>query len=276
MMKKLEGKVAYVTGSGRGIGQAIALKLAADGAKLVLNDIDEAPAKDTIAKIEALGSKAVACVGDVTAPDFGTRYIKTGLDAFGRIDIIVNNAGYPWDSVLQKVTDEQWYAMLDVHATAPMRILRAATDFIRDAAKKEREANQSFNRKVVFISSIGGVCGNAGQIAYAAGKTAIIGMTKTMAKEWGRFGVNVNCVAFGFIQTRMTQPLGDQAIVSKIGSREVKMGIKPEMIAAMTATIPLGRPGTPEDAANAVYLFCIPESDYVSGEVMLASGGLVI
>jgi 3-oxoacyl-[acyl-carrier protein] reductase len=275
-MKKLEGKIAIVTGSGRGIGQAIAQKLASEGAKVMVNDLDAAPAEETIAKIRALGSDAKSCIGDVTAPDFGTRIVKDTLDAFGGIDIIVNNAGYAWDGVIQKMTDEQWYAMLDVHATAPFRILRAASDFIRSAAKKEKEEGRSVNRKVVNISSIAGIYGNAGQMGYSAGKAAIIGMTKTMAKEWGRYRVNVNCVAFGLIQTRMTQPVGSGAAVAKIGEREVKMGIQPEFIEFMNRMIPLGRGGTPEEAAGAVYLMCIPESDYISGEVVLASGGFVM
>jgi 3-oxoacyl-[acyl-carrier protein] reductase len=275
-MKKLEGKIAIVTGSGRGIGQAIAEKLAGEGAKVVVNDLDPAPAEETVAKIRALGSDAASCIGDVTAPDFGTRVVNTALEKFGTIDIIVNNAGYAWDGVIQKMTDEQWYAMLDVHASAPFRILRAASDYIRSAAKKEKEEGRSFNRKVVNISSIAGIYGNAGQMGYSAGKAAIIGMTKTMAKEWGRYQVNVNCVAFGLIQTRMTQPVGSGAAVAKIGEREVKMGIQPEFIEFMNRMIPLGRGGTPAEAAGAVYLMCIPESDYISGEVVLASGGFVM
>jgi 3-oxoacyl-[acyl-carrier protein] reductase len=275
-MRKLEGKIAIVTGSGRGIGQAIAQKLASEGAKVVVNDLDSGPAEETIAKIRALGSDAASCIGDVTAPDFGTRIVRDTLDAFGGIDIIVNNAGYAWDGVIQKMTDEQWYAMLDVHATAPFRILRAASEFIRNAAKKEKDEGRGVNRKVVNISSIAGIYGNAGQMGYSAGKAAIIGMTKTMAKEWGRYRVNVNCVAFGLIQTRMTQPIGSGAAVAKIGEREVKMGIQPEFIEFMNRMIPLGRGGTPEEAAGAVYLMCIPESDYISGEVVLASGGFVM
>lgn len=275
-MKKLKGKIAIVTGSGRGIGAAIAQKLASEGAKVVVNDVDAGPAEETMARIRGLGSDTISCIGDVTAPDFGTRIVRDTLAAFGGIDIIVNNAGYAWDGVIQKMTDEQWYAMLDVHATAPFRILRAASEFIRGAAKKEKEEGRSVNRKVVNISSIAGLYGNAGQMGYSAGKAAIVGMTKTMAKEWGRYQVNVNCVAFGLIQTRMTQPVGSGAAVAKIGEREVKMGIQPEFIEFMNKMIPLGRGGTPEEAAGAVYLMCIPESDYISGEVVLASGGFVM
>ncbi|HYG90052.1 MAG TPA: SDR family oxidoreductase [Azospirillum sp.] len=272
-MRKLEGKVAIVSGSGRGIGQAIALKLAAEGARVVVNDLDEAPATETVERIRAAGGTALACVGDVTAPDFGERFVNTAVEGLGGLDIIVNNAGYPWDAVVQKMTDEQWYAMLDVHATAPFRILRAASEFVRSAAKKEGRA---VTRKVVNVSSIAGLYGNAGQIAYSAGKAAIIGMTKTMAKEWGRYGVTVNAVAFGYIKTRITQPIGSGAEVADIAGRQIRMGVQPEMIQAMERMIPLGRGGTPEEAAGAVYLFCCPESDYISGEVVLASGGFVM
>jgi 3-oxoacyl-[acyl-carrier protein] reductase len=275
-MSKLNGKVALITGSGRGIGQAIALKLAFEGAKVVINDIDEAPAAETVALIEKQGGQAVACVGDVTATDFGQRFVATALDRFGGLDIIVNNAGYAWDSVIQKMSDEQWQAMLDIHVTAPFRVLRAAADWIKQTAKKEKEQGQRNVRKVVNISSIGGLFGNAGQAGYSSGKTALVGLTKTLAKEWGRYNVTVNCVAFGYIQTRMTQALNGDAVVEKIGSRNVKMGLQPDMITWMNKMIPLGRGGTPEEAAGAVYLLCIPESDYVSGEVLLASGGFVM
>ena len=275
-MYKLQGKVAIVSGSGRGIGRAVALKLASEGAKVVLNDIDAAPVVETGEMIRQAGGQTAFCIGDATAPDFGTRFVATAIESFGGLDIIVNNAGYAWDNVIQKMTDEQWYAMLDVHATAPFRILRAAADFIRASAKVEKEQGRTVTRKVVNISSIGGVCGNAGQMGYAAGKTALIGMTKTLAKEWGRYNVTVNCVAFGMIQTRITKPIGSGQEIAKIGEREIRMGLQPNMIESSIKAIPLGRAGTPDDAAGAVYMFCIPESDYVSGEILLAAGGFVM
>jgi 3-oxoacyl-[acyl-carrier protein] reductase len=275
-MTKLAGKVALVSGSGRGIGAAIATKLASEGARVVVNDIDTAPAEATVESIVAAGGDAVACVGDVTAPEFAPRFVATALDRYGALDIIVNNAGYAWDSVIQKMTDEQWYAMLDVHATAPFRVLRAAADPLRELAKKEKDQGRVVQRKVVNVTSIAGLYGNAGQVAYAAGKAAVIGVTRALAKEWGRYNVNVNAVAFGYIRTRMTEPIGEAAAVARIGERDVKMGVQPEMLAFMNRMIPLGRGGTPEEAAGAVYLFCIPESDYVSGQVVLASGGFVM
>ena len=273
---KLDGKVAIVSGSGRGIGQAIAVKLASEGARVVVNDLDDAPAQETIARIRGVGGNAQAVIGDVTASDFAGRFVGTALERFGGLDIIVNNAGYVWDSVVQKMTDEQWQAMLDIHASAPVRILRAAAEPIRQLAKQEKDEGRIVHRKVVNVSSIAGLYGNAGQVAYSAGKAAVVGVTKALAKEWGRYNVNVNAVAFGYIQTRMTQPLGSGEAVANVGGREIRMGVQPEMLEFMKRMIPLGRGGTPEEAAGAVFLFCIPESDYISGEIVLVSGGFVM
>jgi 3-oxoacyl-[acyl-carrier protein] reductase len=275
-MKKMAGKVALVSGAGRGIGQAIALKLAEEGARVVINDLDETQVEETLSKVKGLGAQGASCVGDVTQTGFGEQFVKAAMDQFGGLDIIVNNAGYPWDSVIQKMSDEQFQAMLDVHTVAPFRILRAASGPIREMAKQEKSEGKAVYRKVVNVSSIAGLYGNAGQMAYAAGKSSMVGMTRTLAKEWGRYNVNVNCVAFGLIETRMTQALDGEAVTANIGKNEIKMGIRPEMIQAMNQMIPLGRGGTPEEAAGAVYLLCTPESNYISGQVLLASGGLIM
>ena len=276
-MSKLAGKVALVTGAGRGIGQAIALKLAGDGARIVLNDLDRGPAEDTAARITSLGSKAAIVSGDVTTTDFAEKFVGTAMAEFGGLDIIVNNAGYSWDGVMQKTTDEQFDAMLAVHVKAPFQILRAAIGPIRDLSKKETDAGRSVHRKVVNISSIAGLYGNAGQAGYSSGKSAILGLTKTLAKEWGRYKVNVNCVAFGLIETRMTAAFeGGKPNVAKVGDKDLPIGVPPEFLTQLKRMIPLGRAGTPQDAANAVYLFCIPESDYITGETVLVSGGLVM
>ncbi|MCX4163539.1 MULTISPECIES: SDR family NAD(P)-dependent oxidoreductase [Paraburkholderia] len=273
-MKKLEGKVALVTGSGRGIGREIALKLAADGARVVVNDLDATFAGETVAAIRDAGSDAFACMGSVTDADFGERFVRSAVDTFGGVDIIVNNAGYTWDSVIQKMTDEQWYAMIDVHMTAPFRILRAAADFIRQAAKKEADEGREVFRKVVNISSLAGVGGNTGQLGYGAAKAGVNGMTRVMAKEWGRFKVNVNSVAFGLIRTRLTEAAAGTGAI-QIEGREIKVGVNPDVMKNMESGIPLGRGGTPEEAAGAVYLFCIPESNYISGQVVVCSGGFM-
>lgn len=273
-MKNLQNKVALVTGSGRGIGRAVALKLARHGARVVVNDLDQAPADEVVAQIREEGGDAVACVGSVTAVDFAERFIKTAVDHFGGVDIIVNNAGYTWDNVIQKMTDEQWYAIIDCHLTAPFRILRAAYPVISAAAKTEAAEGRVVNRKVVNISSLA-ASGNPGQTNYSAGKAGILGMTKTLAKEWGRHKVNVNAVAYGHIETRLTAPVeGGAAKTVTIDGREIKVGISQQIVEQSKHMIPLGRPGTPEEAADAVYLFCIPESDYLSGQVLVCSGGL--
>jgi 3-oxoacyl-[acyl-carrier protein] reductase len=275
-MGKLDGKIALVTGAGRGIGQAIALKLASEGASLVINDLDPGPAKETIELLEAAGTPAVAYVGSVTDTEFGNDFVGTALDRFGGIDIIVNNAGYTWDGVIQNMTDEQWYAMIDVHMTAPFRVLRAAAPYLRETAKREAEQGTQVTRKVVNVSSIAGIGGNIGQTGYAAGKAGIIGVTKTLAKEWGRYQVTVNAVAFGLIRTRLTEAPAGQNATIEVLDRTIKVGIGSDLVEAMERSIPLGRAGTPTDAANGAYLLCAPESDYISGEVLIVSGGLAI
>lgn len=273
-MKKLEGKTAIISGSGRGIGRALALKLAADGANIVVNDLDEAPAAEVVAAIKAAGGAAVACTGNVTAEDFGDRFVQTALDSFGGLDIIVNNAGYTRDAVIQKQTDEQFQAMLDVHVVAPFRILRAASEHFRVTAKQEAAEGREVIRKVVNISSMAGTHGNAGQVNYSSAKSALVGMTKTMSKEWGRYKVCVNCVAFGFIETRLTKPNDDPSTLIEIEGKAIQAGVPAAMLGALKTIVPLGRAGTPDEAAGGVYLFCIPESDYISGQVMIVGGGV--
>lgn len=272
-MGALEGKVALVTGSGRGIGHAIAQRLAREGARLVINDLDAEPAHATVEALRKMGVEAVACVGNVTAPDFADRFIGTAMSEFKGIDIIVNNAGYTWDNVIQKMTDEQWYAILDCHLTAPFRILRAAQPVISAAAKAEAAEGREVFRKVVNISS-GAAGGNAGQSNYSAAKAGILGMTKTLAKEWGRLKVNVNAVAFGLIETRLTQALAaDQSKSVSIEGREIKVGVQQAMLDGASRMIPVGRAGRAEEAAGAVYLLCTPESNFLSGQVLYCGGG---
>ena len=273
MTRKLDGKVALITGSGRGIGRSIAMKLASEGARIVVNDLDAEPANETVAAIRAAGGEATSCVGSVTAPDFAERFVGTAVSAYKGLDIIVNNAGYTWDNVIQKMSDEQWHAMLDCHLTAPFRILRAAQPVIRALSKAETEQGERRVRKVVNISSVAGMFGNAGQSNYSAAKAGIIGLTQTLAKEWGRLNVTVNCVAYGFIKTRLTVSAAGES-TANIDGREIKVGVNPDLMAVMERSIPLGRGGTPEEAAGAVYLLCIPESDYVSGQTLMCSGGL--
>lgn len=275
-MRPLEGKVALISGSGRGIGRATAEKLASAGAGVVVNDLDADVAEATAQDIRAGGGRAIACAGDATSREFAERFVQVAVDTYGGLDIIINNAGYGWDAILQKTTDEQWEAMLAIHLTAPFRLLRAAQPVIAAVAKAEIASDgRAQRRSIVNISSIAGLGGNVGQSGYAAGKAGIIGLTKTAAKEMGRYNVTVNAVAFGIIETRMTMPASGEEIID-IGGRQIKTGMGPDLHAGMAAAIPLGRPGTPQEAAGAVYLLCLNEAAYITGEVVLCTGGYVI
>ena len=274
MEKKLEGKVALITGSGRGIGRELALMLAKDGAHIVVNDLDADPANQTVKDITAMGSKAVACNGSVTEDKFPERFINTALDTFGGLDIIVNNAGYTWDNVIQKMDDKQWQAILDCHITAPFRILRAAQPHIKRLFLEDKEKGITNYRKVVNISSTSGMNGNAGQVNYSTAKAGVVGMAKTMAKEWGRYNVNVNAVGFGLIKTRLTDADAEkEESTIDIEGNKIKVGVNSAVFQYAKTMIPLGRPGTPQEAAGAIYMFCIPESNYVTGQILMCHGG---
>lgn len=272
-MKLLDGKVAVITGSGRGIGRAAAELFASHGARVVVNDLDEGPAEASAAAIRKAGGEAAVCVGDVTATDFPDRLVRTALDSFGRLDIVVNNAGYTWDGVIHKMTDQQYDAILDVHLKAPFRILRALAPYWRDTAKAEIAASgRAAPRRIINVSSTSGVAGNAGQINYAAAKMGIVGVTKTVAKEWGQFNVTCNAVAYGWIDTRLTQDK-EKGETTAAG---VPLGIPQAQREGMARHVPLGRPGTPEEAAGPMLFLASPLADYVTGAVILVTGGLYV
>jgi 3-oxoacyl-[acyl-carrier protein] reductase len=269
----LEGRTALVTGAGRGIGRAIARRLAAAGASVMVNDLDESMLLETEAEL-ALPERVHHVQGDLTDPSTPEAVVQATLDAFGSIDIIVNNAGYSWDNVIQKTTDEQFQAMLEIHLVTPFRLLRAASAFIREKAKQEMAAGARVMRKVVNITSIAGTDGNPGQVGYSSGKAGVIGLTKTLAKEWGRYNVNVNAVGFGLIETRLVQPLNGQGASMEMHGHQIRLGVQPSLLDSVRSACPLGRLGTPEEAASAVLFFCSPLSDYVTGEVLICGGGL--
>lgn len=269
----LEGKTALVTGAGRGIGRAIARRLVAAGAHVMINDLDEAMLLESEAELARPG-RVKHVTGDLTDPMVPERIVHTTVAEFDSIDIIVNNAGYSWDNVIQKTTDEQFQAMLEIHLVTPFRILRAASTYIRETAKKEIANGQRVMRKVVNITSIAGTDGNPGQVGYSSGKAGIIGLTKTMAKEWGRYNVNVNAVGFGLIGTRLVQPLTGANANMEMHGHQIRLGVQPSLLDSVKTACPLGRLGTPEEAAGAVLFFCSPLSDYVTGEVLICGGGL--
>ena len=270
----LESKSALVTGAGRGIGRAIAVKLAEYGASVMINDVDAAPAQETESIIRNAGGRAASMAGSVTDAAFPQQLVDATIAQFGSLDIIVNNAGYTWDNVIQKSTDEQFQAMLDVHLKAPFRILRAASGWIRETAKREAAEGVRVMRKVVNITSVAGTDGGAGQAGYSSGKAGVIGLTKTLAKEWGRYNVNVNAVGFGLIETRLIQPMNNPDAKIEMEGHQIAIGVQPKMLDWAKSVCPLGRLGTPDEAASAVLFFCSPLSDYVTAEVLICGGGL--
>lgn len=270
----LRGKTAIITGAGRGIGRATAELFAQNGARVVLSDIDPVPAEQAVGAIIAAGGHAISVSGDVTDRAFPDVIVNAAIEKFGGIDIIVNNAGYTWDAVIHKMTDEQWEAILAVHLTAPFRIIRAASTCLRETAKREKaERGAALARKIVNISSTSGTRGNPGQANYSSGKAGVIGLTKMLAKEWGQFNIQVNCVAFGRIETRLTQAKEKGETIQR-GEADIAIGIPAERLDRTTPMIPMGRAGTPQEAAGAILFFASPLSDYVSGQVLECAGGL--
>jgi 3-oxoacyl-[acyl-carrier protein] reductase len=268
-MGLLDGKAAIVTGSARGIGRATAELFVAEGAKVLINDIDGDVAEQAASEID--GETAVFA-GDLTKEGVPDELVAKGVEALGQVDILVNNAGYTWDGVIHRMTDEQFQAMLDIHTIVPFRVIRALAPHWREAAKQEMGEGKEVFRKIVNVTSISGTMGNAGQVNYSAAKAGVVGLTKTLAKEWGSFKINVNAVAFGFIETRLTQAKeAGEAI--QVGGEKVELGI-PEQTRAMAAMIiPLGRAAQPEEAAKPVLFLCSDLSNYVHGQVLNVTGG---
>ena len=268
-MGVLDDKVAIVTGSARGIGRATAELLSEQGAKVLINDLDGDAAEQTASEIPG---ETVVYAGDLTKESATDELVKTAVDAWGKLDIVVNNAGYTVDAPVHKMSDDQFQKMLDIHTIVPFRVLRAAAPHLREPAKQEREQGVEVFRKVVNVSSISGTMGNAGQANYAAGKAGVVGLTKTLAKEWGQFKINVNAVAFGYIETRLTASK-DSENVMEIDGEKVQLGIPDQLRGMAAMLIPLGRPGSPEEAAGGVFFLCSPWSNYVHGQVLNVTGG---
>jgi 3-oxoacyl-[acyl-carrier protein] reductase len=269
-MGVLDGRSAIVTGSARGIGRATAELLSEHGAQVLINDLDGDVAEQAAKEIS--GDTALYA-GDLTKPGAADELVAAAVDAFGKIDIIVNNAGYTIDAPVHKMTDEHFQAMLDIHTVVPFRVIRAAAPYLREPAKKEREEGKEVFRKIVNVSSTSGTFGNAGQANYSAGKAGVVGLTKTIAKEWGQFKVNVNAVAFGFIDTRLTQAKVDENTMEKDGET-IQLGIPEQMRQMASMLVALGRPATPEEAAGGIFFLCSPWSNYVHGQTLHVTGGL--
>jgi len=276
--RQLEGQVAIITGSGRGIGAETAKLFAKHGAKVVVSDLDEKKSQEISDEINANGGSSISISGDITEPNFSDQIVKATLEKYGKVNILVNNAGYTWDGVIHKMTDQQWEAMIKVHNTAPFRLIRSLAQHFRDSAKAEidKHGRPIENRVVINISSTSGIHGNFGQINYATAKMGIVGLTKTVAKEWGSFGIRCNAIAFGFIETRLTQnkALGE---FIEVNGKKVALGIpdsgKKEN---KYEHIPLGRPGKPEEAAASILLLASPLSSYITGHTLEVTGGMGI
>jgi 3-oxoacyl-[acyl-carrier protein] reductase len=268
-MGVLDDKVAIVTGSARGIGRATAELLAEHGARVLVNDLDGDLAAQTASDIDG---ETVVYGGDLTQPRAPEELVQTAIDAWGKVDIIVNNAGYTIDAPIHKMSDEAFQRMLDIHTIVPFRVIRAAAPHLREPAKQERDEGREVFRKIVNVSSISGTMGNAGQANYSAGKNGVVGLTKTLAKEWGQFKINVNAVAFGWIETRLTASKVEGNTM-EIGGEKVQLGIPDQMRGMASMLIPLGRTGTPEEAAGGVFFLCSPWSNFVHGQVLNITGG---
>lgn len=269
-----ENQVVIVTGAGRGIGAAAAKHFSREGAKVVVNDLDAAALSNIVSEIEASGGAVLPFPGSVTDPAFPAQLMKATVDAFGKINVLVNNAGYTWDGMLHKMTDEQWQAILDVHTGAPFRMIRAAAPYMREPAKAEIDQHGAAqeNRCIINISSTSGLHGNIGQINYATGKLGIVGLTKTVAKEWGPLGIRCNAVAFGFIDTRLTRSKENRESI-KVGERDIALGIPEEIRRDASTRSPLGRPGSPEEAAAGIIMMASPLASYITGHTLEVTGG---
>ncbi len=270
-MGLLDGKAAIVTGSARGIGRATAELFVSEGAKVLINDLDADVAEQAASEID--GETAVHA-GDLTKEGAADELVKAANDAFGSVDIVVNNAGYTWDGVVHKMTDEQFQAMLDIHTIVPFRVARALAPSWREAAKAERGEGKEVFRKIVNTSSTSGMMGNAGQVNYSAAKMGVVGLTKTLAKEWGQFKINVNAVAFGFVETRLTAAKEAGEEMTSPTGEKIELGIPEQMRAMASAIIPLGRPATPQEASGPVLFLCSPLADYMHGQVLNVTGGM--
>ena len=269
-MKVLEGKAAIVTGSARGIGRATAELLCAQGARVLINDLDADLAAQAAAEIE--GETAVFG-GDLTQDGVCEALVEKAVAEFGQLDIVVNNAGYTWDGIAHKMSDEQFRAMLEIHTVVPFRVLRAAAPHLREPAKKDLEEGREVFRKVVNVTSISGTQGNVGQANYSAGKAGLVGLTKTLAREWGPLKINVNAVAFGFVETRLTASSDEGGETFTLGDVDIPLGIPGRNRERASLVIPLGRGARPEEAAGAIFFLCSPWSNFVQGQVLTVNGG---
>ncbi len=268
----IDAKKKYTATIETTAGSMVAELFASEGAKVLINDLDGDVAEEAAREID--GETAVFA-GDLTRDGVPDELVKAATEAFDSVDILVNNAGYTWDGVVHRMSDEQFQAMLDIHTIVPFRMIRALAPAWREAAKAERAEGREVFRKIVNVSSISGTMGNAGQANYSAAKAGVTGLTKTIAKEWGQFKINCNAVAFGFVETRLTQAKEKGETMKAAGERDeqVELGVPEQMRQMASMMIPLGRPAQPIEAAGPVLFLCSALGNYVHGQVINVTGG---
>ncbi|OXR40165.1 3-oxoacyl-[acyl-carrier-protein] reductase FabG [Nocardia cerradoensis] len=290
----LAGQVAVVTGGSRGIGGATSTLLAANGAKIVVADVDRDKAAAAVAEInDAHGPDcATAYVADLVQPGACDELVDHTLAHYGGLDIVVNNAGYAWDGRVHSMSDDQFQAMLDIHLVVPFRLARACAPVFRAAARDDAAKGDVRHRKMVMVSSMAGLIGLDGAANYASAKAGVLGLMRSLAREWGSMHVNVNAVAFGIIQTRFGQPQSDREVIHT-GGRTIQVGMPAKQAQRLGVTVDpenppteaeiyaakplpfvsLGRTGTIGEAADAIFWLCSPLSNYVTGQVVPVNGG---
>ncbi len=257
-MGKLDGKVAVITGAARGIGEADAVLFAKEGAAVLLSDIDEAPLKEVVQKIRAAGGKAEACAGDVTKPEDCQRMMDMAVEKFGKIDILVNNAGLTRDALIHKMTDAQWDLCININLKGTFNCIRAASKYMM---------KEGHNGRIINVASVAGLMGNVGQINYSAAKAGLIGLTKTVAREWGRYGITCNVIAYGFVDTRLTR---EKEVQQEEVAGEL-VGIPKKVRDMVLLQV---KPMTPEDAAKPVLFLASDDAAFITGQVLNVSAGM--
>jgi len=274
---EFNNQVVLITGAGRGIGASAARQFAENGAMVVVNDLDPEPAEKITSEILAAGGQAISFAGDVTEEGFAQKIIEATIRKYGKLNILVNNAGFTWDAFIHKMTPEQWQAILDIHVNAPFKMIQAAAPFMRGAAISEIENGETpQNRCIINVSSTSGLHGNVGQANYAMAKSGIVGLTKTIAKEWGPIGVRANVVAYGYIDTRLTRAKEDGEAITVKGEN-IALGIPEKIRQQLDArVIPLGRAGTAYEAAAAILMLASARAGYITGHTLEVTGGFGI